>query len=709
LPFYALRLTQYFFILIFSERGNYKEFAMPFFFDKSITQNFDEAVRREWLETNGLGGWASSTIAGAHTRRYHGLLVAATHPPVGRMVLLSKLDETIVLDERRFELGCNRYPGAVHPRGYEYLQSFSKDLFPVFEYEVEGVRLRKTIAAINGENTTLVLYEVLEAGVAFSFELRPFVAYRDYHSMAHANDAIRREANFTDGVFRAQPYDGTPELFIANPGAAFDAQPDWYRNFEYGIEQYRGLDYLEDLFTHGTFKLNLKAGDRLGISISTANPKGRDAFKLFAGEKRRREKLLDSPSNKDEFSKILTLAADQFVVKRGEDLRTIIAGYHWFSDWGRDTMISLPGICLVTGRFGDAKKILRAFAQSVSQGMLPNRFPDAGEQPEYNTVDATLWFFVAVYKYLQATDDEKFVRNVLMPILRDIIAWHDRGTRYRIHVDADGLLYAGEPGAQLTWMDAKVGDWVVTPRQGKAVEINALWYNALMIFVELSKRFGNINEASRFAQRAEHVKKRFVEVLWNEAAGCLYDYIDGDHRDAAIRPNQIFALSLPFPLLDGDKAKQVLKIVEEKLYTPVGLRSLAATEPGYRPHYGGDQWSRDSAYHQGTVWSWLLGPMITAIVRAEGKAGKQRAKKLLENITPHLSDAGIGAISEIFDAEPPHTPHGCMAQAWGVAEVLRAYIEDVMLEAPKGAAKLLGLNRTTFLARMKRLGVAHKE
>jgi predicted glycogen debranching enzyme len=661
---------------------------MSIFFDKSITQNFDEAVRREWLETNGLGGWASSTIAGAHTRRYHGLLVAATHPPVGRMALLSKLDETIILNGRRFELGCNRYPGVVHPRGFEYLQAFAKELFPVFEYEAGSIRLRKTIAAVNGENTTLVLYEVLRAPAAFSFELRPFIAYRDYHSMTQANDAIRRQANFNDGIFRVQPYDGVPELFIAIPDATFEAQPDWYRNFEYSIEQYRGLDYREDLFAYGLFKLNLKAGDKLGVIISTNNPNGREAFKLFVGEKRRREKLLDSPSSKDEFSKLLALAADQFVVKRGEDLRTIIAGYHWFADWGRDTMISLPGICLVTGRFDDAKKILRAFAQSTSQGMLPNRFPDAGEQPEYNTVDATLWFFVAIYKYLQASGDEAFVRDELMPILRDIIAWHDRGTRYRIHVDADGLLFAGEPGVQLTWMDAKIGDWVVTPRQGKAVEINALWHNALMIFAELSKRFGNATEAKQFSQRAEQVKARFGEVFWNEAAGYLYDYIDGEHQDAALRPNQIFALSLPFPLLEGNKAKRVLKVVEEKLCTPVGLRSLAANDSGYRPHYGGDQLSRDGAYHQGTVWSWLLGPMITAIVRVEGEAGKQRAKQLLENIKPHLSDAGMGTISEIFDAEPPHSPRGCMAQAWGVAEVLRAYIEDVTAETTQKTSRV---------------------
>jgi predicted glycogen debranching enzyme len=650
---------------------------MSIVFDKFLTQNFDEAIRREWLETNGLGGWASSTITGAHTRRYHGLLVAATKPPVGRMVLLSKLDETVVLSAQRFELSCNRYPGATHPRGFEHLVAFEKDLFPAFDYEAGGVRLRKTIAAINGENTTLLLYEVLQAPSSFSLELRPFIAYRDYHSMALENGAVRREAQFNNSVFRAQPYDGVPELFVIIPNASFEAQPDWYRNFEYSIEQYRGLDFHEDLFTHGIFRVDLKAGDKLGVIISTNNPTGRNAFKLFDIEKRRREKVLDSPSNKDEFSKTLTLAADQFVVKRGEDLKTLIAGYHWFSDWGRDTMIALPGICLVTGRYDDAKKILRAFAQSASQGMLPNRFPDAGEQPEYNTVDATLWFFVAIYKYLQATGDEKLVCGELMPILRDIITWHDRGTRYRIHVDTDGLLYAGEAGVQLTWMDAKVGDWVVTPRQGKAVEINALWYNALMIFAELSKRFGDTAAVKQFVQRAEQVKIKFNEMFWNEAGGYLYDYVDSEHRDALLRPNQIFALSLPFPLLEGDKAKKVLKIVEEKLCTPVGLRSLAAHEQGYRPHYGGDQWSRDSAYHQGTVWSWLLGPMITAIVRVEGEAGKRRAKQLLEKITPHFSEAGIGTISEIFDAEPPHAPRGCVAQAWGVAEVLRAYIEEV--------------------------------
>lgn len=647
-------------------------------FDQTITQNFEEAYRREWLETNGLGGWASSTISGAHSRRYHGLLVAATLPPVGRMVLLSKLDETIMAGGRRFELGCNRYPGAVHPRGFEFLQRFEKDLFPLFEYMAGGIRLRKTIVAVNGENTTLVFYEVLEAPESFTLELQPLVAARDFHSLMHANEAVRREADFKEGIFRVRPYDSSPELFIGVPGAFYQANPEWYYRFEYGIEQYRGLDFQEDLFNYGQFDISLKQGDRLGIVISTENPTGRNAFKLFEREEKRRRKLLNGIDKKDALLQALTLAADQFVVKRGEDLRTIIAGYHWFADWGRDTMIALPGICLTTGRYGDAQKILRAFAQSVDKGMLPNRFPDAGETPEYNTVDATLWFFIAIYKYLQSGGDEAFVHRELFPVLKEIIAWHDRGTRYGIRTDADGLLLAGELGVQLTWMDAKISDWVVTPRHGKAVEINALWYNVLKILAELSLRFGESAEAKLLEKRAEQVRKRFAEVFWSEEHQYLYDYVNGDFRDAAIRPNQIFALSLPFPLLDKNKAQQVLRVATEHLLTPVGLRSLSPSHPDYRPHYGGDAWSRDSAYHQGTVWAWLLGPYVTALVRYKGAAGKKQAHNLLKGISEHFSDAGIGNISEIFDADPPYTPRGCMAQAWSVAEVLRAYEEDIL-------------------------------
>lgn len=650
---------------------------MTIHFDQSMTQNFSEALRREWLETNGLGGWASSTIIGAHTRRYHGLLVAAHRPPVGRALLLSKLDETIEFEKERIELGTNLFPGATHPEGYRYLQSFSKNLFPVFIYETAGARLQKTIAAVNGENTTLILYEVLEAPAAFTLKLQPFIAGRDYHSLMHANEAINRAVKFESGILASPSGDNLPALYLFVPDSTFTANPQWHYNFEYPVEKYRGQDFREDLFTPGTIMCRLKVGDKLGVIASTKAPDGRDAFDLFEAEKSRRKRLIANLKVTDEFTETLALAADQFIVKRGEDLKTIIAGYHWFTDWGRDTMIALPGLTLATGRFSDAKKIIRAFAQSASKGMLPNRFPDADEAPEYNTVDATLWFFIAIYKYLRYTDDKRFVQDELMPVLKDIIDWHERGTRYNIHVDEDGLLAAGQAGVQLTWMDAKVGDWVVTPRIGKAVEINALWVNALAIYAWLSKIFGQIDQAKRFARKSAQLKNRFLEVFWFEKGGYLYDYVDGDITDASIRPNQIIALSLPYPLLEEEKAKRVLQIIMDTLYTPFGLRSLAPEDSNYRPVYGGNVLQRDSAYHQGTTWSWLLGPFLTALVRVNGSDGKSEARKLIEELKPHFKDAGVGSISEIFDAEAPHAARGCIAQAWSVAEVLRVYTEDV--------------------------------
>ena len=536
---------------------------MKIYFNKAVTQNYDDAIKKEWLETNGLGGWASSTIIGANTRRYHGLLVAATKPPVGRTVLVSKLDETIVVNNQRFELGCNQFPNMVHPHGYRFLQSFAKELFPMFNYVASGVHLKKTVAAVHGENTTLVMYEVLEAPSPFMLELQPFIAARDFHSLGHANDAIASDASFRDGIFQVQPYEGVPQIFIAVSGASFESRSDWYYRFEYPVEQYRGLDFQEDLFSSGIFRISMVKGDKLGIIISTTDPVGKDAVKLFNQEKNRRQKLLA----------------------------------------------------------------------------------------------------------------HLFAQDELMPMLGEIIDWHRRGTRYSIHVDNDGLLCAGESGVQLTWMDAKMGDWVVTPRQGKAVEINALWYNALKIYANLLNLFGQTIDAQKLDKQAARLKKQFQKTFWYERGGYLYDYIDGDHRDIAVRPDQLFAISLPFPLLPVTRARQVLKIVEKKLYTPYGLRSLAPDDPNYRGSYGGNQYSRDSAYHQGTVWSWLLGPMVDAILAVEGKNGMKRTRKIIENFTPHLQEAGIGTISEIFDADAPHAARGCIAQAWSVGEILRVYLE----------------------------------
>jgi predicted glycogen debranching enzyme len=651
---------------------------MAIHLDHTVTGNFAEATGREWLETNGIGGWAGSTIGNAHTRRYHGLLVAATRPPVGRVVLLSKLEETLVRQGNRTELGTNIYPGSVHPQGYRYLKTFSRDLFPIFTYEADGIVLQKSVIAIHGENTTVIDFRVIEAPGDFQLELCPFVAGRDYHSLTHANADISRESQFIGDVWSYQAYPQVPTLYMLVPGAIFEARPDWYYRFEYLIEKERGMDFQEDLFTPGNFTVSLTAGDHLGIIVSTANSFGRNAENLLAGEKERRQNLIAALPVSDDLTRTLCLAADQFVVRRGDDLKTITAGYHWFTDWGRDAMIALPGLTLVTGRYEDARKILQAFAENIDQGMLPNRFPDGGEQPEYNTVDAALWFFVAVYKYFLYTRDKAFLKETLLPAMADILDWHQRGTRYGIHMASDGLLAAGEPDVQLTWMDARIGNWVVTPRSGKAVEINALWYNALAIYVQLLQKVGRLQKAKNYRKLAEKVMTRYTQVFWNSERNCLFDVVDGERRDDAIRPNQILALSLPFPLLGRNRARQVLKTVEHHLLTPVGLRSLSPQDPDYRPTYQGSPFLRDSAYHQGTVWAWLLGPYLTALVRVRGITGRKQGLKLLQAVRNHLSEAGIGQISEIFDGDAPHTPRGCIAQAWSVAEIGRAYVEDLL-------------------------------
>lgn len=643
-------------------------------FTKEHLEHFETARSLEWLETNGLGGWASGTVSGANSRRYHGLLVAATHPPVGKMVMLSKLDECVVVDEQRYELSANQYPGAIWPQGFQHLVSFERDLFPVFEYEVAGIRLRKTIAAIHDENTTVVLYEALSAKNEFTLELLPLYACRDFHSLSHANDYIGHPYLFDEGIFRTLNYHGCPELFISVPGSSFQEKKDWYYNFEYEEELQRGLDFKEDLFTHGKLSITLKNKGKLGVIISTDDPTGKDAFKLFQKEKKRREQVVVIFS--DENLKRLALAADQFVVKR-DKLKTIIAGYHWFSDWGRDTMIALPGLCLVTKRFDDAKNILKVFANSVSEGMIPNRFPDFGEAPEYNTVDATLWFFHAVYQYHQYTQDKKFIHS-LLPVLKEIIDWHNKGTRYNIHIDTTGLIYAGADGVQLTWMDAKVGDWVVTPRRGRAVEINALWYNALCMmagFLELDEKF---EEALNYRSKAEQAKESFLNAFWYEEGGYLYDYI-GEEKNTDFRPNQLYAISLPFPLLDEIQAKGVVDQSEKLLLTWRGLRSLAPNSPDYKGHYGNSVWERDGAYHQGTVWSFLLGAYIDALIEVRGDGGKMVAKNILIKFFEHLDEAGIGSVSEIFEGDAPHRPCGCIAQAWGVAEILRVAVEYGLL------------------------------
>lgn len=652
--------------------------------DKSFLQNFNQAAACEYLETNGLGGWSSSSITGAHTRRYHGLFVAAINPPTDRIVLLSKLDETIVAGESRYELGCNLYNGdVVHPQGNQHLGSFIKDFFPVWTYEVNGIRLKKTICMIHGENTLVIKYEVLKANSHFTMEFLPLVAARGYHELGHASTRMHWNVDFRNGIFHNQP-DGINNIYISIPNSVYQHTPRWFNNFKYSVEEYRGLDYSEDLFNHGVFSLQMKEGDELHVIISTENPDDRDGTDLMRQEIKRRKKLLKGQPE-DETLQQLILAADQFIVNRDKSLKTVIAGYHWFTDWGRDTMISLPGLTLSTGRFEDAKKIISAFAKSVSMGMLPNRFQE-NEPPEYNNVDGTLWYFIAVYKYMQATGDEKFVLVEILPVLKEIIDWHFKGTRYNIHVVDDGLLYAGEVGQQLTWMDARIGSWVVTPRMGKPVEIQALWYNVLKIFAELLRLNKQDKDAEIVEGSAEKAKTSFEMLFWCEEGQYLYDLIDEHGKpDPTLRSNQLFAISLPFGLIGGERAKAVLEIIEEKLYSPVGLRSLPSEDVHYVHHYGGDQWHRDSSYHQGTVWSWLLGPYVDGLMKTGNE--RYRIQNVIDNFKYHLNEGCIGQVSEIFDADPPHHPRGCVAQAWGVAELLRVIKEYGLHDLKKGQVR----------------------
>jgi predicted glycogen debranching enzyme len=653
-------------------------------FEQETCGDLDAALRREWLETNGLGAFASSTIIGLNTRRYHGLLVAATKPPVGRLVLLSKLEETLFIDGQAFDLSANRYPGVVHPQGFRYLKQFRLDPFPVFRYEVEGVEIEKSLFMVYGENSAVIHYELKKINRSDSLknlalDIRPLIAFRDYHSTTHANGAINPEVEQRPGLATVSPYQGLPSLHLAHNAVEFRKVGDWYRNFEYDAERERGLDFSEDLFNPFLLRFDLRLRPQASIVASTERREvARVAEYRQAEITRRRSARLSSPVE-DDFSQTLASAADQYIVSRG-DQKTLIAGYHWFSDWGRDTMIALPGLTLPTGKHDVARSILRTFAEHVDQGMLPNRFPDAGETPEYNTVDATLWFFEAARAFLAYTGDIEFVGTELYPVFTTIIAWHARGTRYGIKVDPSGLLASGEPGVQLTWMDAKVGDWVVTPRRGKPVEIQALWYNALCIMEDLARRLGDEASQKRYRSMAAVASWSFNRLFWNEKDSCLYDVVNGGPPDPSIRPNQIFAVSLPYSMLSPERAKSVVGKVQEHLLTPYGLRSLAPSDPQYRGRYTGDPAERDGAYHQGTVWPWLLGPFISAYVKVNGGSQNARLKaaEWLATLQDHLLDGGVGHISEIFDGDAPHRPCGCIAQAWSVGEVLRAYVEDVM-------------------------------
>jgi glycogen debranching enzyme len=675
----------------------------------------DVASRREWLETNGLGGFASSTVTGANTRRYHGLLVAADPPPTRRVVLLSKLEEVLVVGDARFDLSTNLYrPGVVSPQGHLLQTGFRLDPFPAFTYRAGDFEIEKKVFMPRGQNTTVVRYHfAAPPGVSARLEVRPLVAFRDYHSLASEALDIFLRAELKRGLLRLGKRDDALTLFIAHDARAVSVEGLWYRNFEYPEERERGFDFCEDLFNPCLLTFDVAGGSSCAVIASTEERDAGEASKLEDSERARRAltpaasaggeagadpRAATNAANgardaaadaggggagdegRGEHLQALARAADQFVVRRGENLSTVIAGYHWFTDWGRDTMISLTGLCLAARRFEEARGILLAFAASIDQGLIPNRFPDAGERPEYNTADATLWFVNAVGEYLRRTRDAEFVREKLYEPLLEIVRWHERGTHYQIRMTEDGLLHAGDLDTQVTWMDVKIGDYLVTPRTGKPVEIQALWYNALRTIESIAGALGDEPARNRCRAIAHAARATFNGLFWNEAEECLYDCVgDAGELDDSLRPNQIFAVSLPHAITTGARARAVVRKVERELLTPYGLRSLSPRHPEYRPRYEGDAYSRDTAYHQGTVWAWLLGPFITAYLRVHDRSPESvaAARGWLLNFRAHLRDAGLGQISEIFDGDAPHAPRGCVAQAWSVAEILRCELEEV--------------------------------
>lgn len=664
-------------------------------FDETVCRHLESAARREWLETNGLGGCASSTVACMNTRRYHGLLVAALRPPVARTVLLSSVNETLEVDGATYEFGTNCFPGAIHPKGYQLLKEFHLDPFPRWVYEAGGVRVEKRLFMVHGHNAVALTYEATRPGgeplaaktaAGTRLFVRPFLTVRDHHSLTKANEFVQTEPQVDENLLMFQLYEGAPRLLFNHNGWKFEPGPMWYYNFDYMVERERGLDCLEDLFTPGRMVFPFRNGracllvtaEQLARNVaairhSAALPDVVDM--LRDKELRRRRALLKGFEKAEESTRRLVLSADSFIARRGEKSYTVLAGWPWFTDWGRDTMITLPGLTIATRRFDIAREILATFASHVHRGLIPNVFPDAGGEPAYNTADATLWFFIAAAQYLEATGDDSFLANTLWSVFEEIVHYHRRGTLFDIHADADGLLSAGNEKTQLTWMDAKVGDFVVTPRHGKAVELNALWYNALRYMEKFAQRVHA--DPAPYAAMAEAAMRGFNNTFWNASAGCLYDVVRGERKDSSIRPNQIFAISLPHSLLSAERAASVLDVVQRKLLTPFGLRTLASDDPAYRGRCVGGVMERDTAYHQGTVWPWLMGPYLSAFLRVKGRDENIRAaaRNSLHALLEHLSDYGLNSISEIFDGDPPHTPRGCFAQAWSVSETLRIIVE----------------------------------
>lgn len=659
-------------------------------FDQTVLGDLARALQLEWLETDGLGGFAMSTIVGANTRRYHGLLVAATQPPVGRRVMVAKVEDRLVADGVTCTMSCNVYEGGVDPEGFRCQEEFRLDPWPVFTWADNGYRLRKSILMPHQLGITLIRYDLLEAPQPAWLRARPLIAGRDMHHLQRSGAEMNTQVAMTEHTLVLEPYDPASRMMLFFPRGDFHPDGLWYYNFRYFRELDSGLDYVEDLYSPGEIAWMMREGETawlvLGREVARADF---DGERLMDQERERRRKIT-KPYGKDVVAGRLALAADQFIVDRtvaGTPSKTIIAGYPWFGDWGRDTMIALFGLTLATKRYEDCRAMLSTFVGTMRHGLVPNLFVETGD-PLYNTVDATLWLFVAMRRYLQATKDMTLIQES-WPALRDSLEAHIRGTDLNIHMTEDGLLAAGDETTQLTWMDAKVEDWVVTPRHGKAVEINGLWYSALKTGELCAGKVGDAAAQQRYGEMAKRTKAGFTQ-FWAPELGYCYDVIRPDGPDSNLRPNQLIACSLPYMVLSPDQRRSILDKTTEQLLTPYGLRTLASWCMGYCPVYGGDRRARDGAYHQGTVWPWLLGPYLSTYFEVMGvnEHARLHARALLQPLVVHLDDAGLGSISEIFDAEEPFAPHGCIAQAWSVGEILRCWLQYKLGEfeyAPQGA------------------------
>jgi len=639
-------------------------------FGRQICNQHLDADSREWLVTNGLGGYAAGTISGILTRRYHGLLIAALKPPVERTLLVAKLDETVEYADHVFSLSTNQLIGGkIDPQGYKYIERFCLEgTTPVWRFAFDDARLEKRIWMQPNENTTYVRYDFVQGSEPLALVLDAMVNHRNHHQKAAAI-LPEVEIQVIDYGLHIHFKDRLPYYIFCDDAQIFP-QFEWLTDYFYMVENYRGLPPEDAHLFAGVLTACLDPGLSLTVILSTElNLKPPISRRIYENKLLNQSGLASAPF----WIQQLVLAADQFIVKRAvfndPEGYSVIAGYPWFSDWGRDTMIALPGLTLTTRRFDIAKKILRTFARYVSQGMLPNRFTEEGSQANYNTVDATLWYFDALRAYHTVTGDDELL-SALFPTLKSIISWHITGTRYQIHMDpVDALIYAGEPGVQLTWMDAKVGDWVVTPRIGKPIEINALWYNALCVMADFADQLGEPGEL--YSAMAEHIAQSF-SLFWNETTNFCFDVIDGPQGDdPVLRPNQLLAVSLPHCALTQEQQRAVVDVCERELLFSWGLLSLSPQHSEFIGTYGGDQRTRDAAYHQGTGWSWLIGPFITAHLKVY--ADPEKALDFLTPFEQHITEHGVGTISEVFEGYPPHTPRGCFAQAWGVAEVLRAW------------------------------------